>query len=540
MSTGDMLSVLALIMGAPAAWAAWTALLRRRRAPWLVVSLLSTVACWGAIGTIRMLLSHAGFVVAVAPYAGPRGETSNLGSQLAAGVRDSLAEYPEVRIKLLRESLPEGTDSLQAERVARREKADVLVWGWYGLTSKRAVVTTYLRVARSRALRVGVTMSPSPYVASREEFDTLGVSRRLTRGLAGTIAFVTGMAEYERGHIGTAADRLARAIRAGVFAGDSSSAGVAYFYLASALDDEGRQRESLAALDSACTLSPDLAEAYLDRARLREGLVGDTEAGNDYEMAVRLARDPALRGTAFLGRATFRQRQDRLAQALVDADSAVGLLRGYAPALYIKWMVLSKMGRRDECARALDACIGMAPRWALPLVTRGSIRQGEGDPYGAVEDYSRAIEGLGAGGTSPEGYVAEIANAEVPEEVAYGRRASAYLATGDTASAMRDLNLAVGLNPTPVLVLSRAGLLIVKGELGRALSDCDAVVQQFPRLAVGWAQRAAVHGAMGDRMGSGRDWLEVKRLGGVAELGREADSLARSGSEVPPPAWWSR
>ncbi len=97
------------------------------------------------------------------------------------------------------------------------------------------------------------------------------------------------------------------------------------------LRKRGRSVDAVAAYDRAVALTPDLAEAYLNRSAALVEL-GRTEAAlADIEQA--LALGPLMPHVAYYNRSLIYELQDELALAYRDLQQAVALQPDYTPAL---------------------------------------------------------------------------------------------------------------------------------------------------------------------------------------------------------------
>ncbi len=129
------------------------------------------------------------------------------------------------------------------------------------------------------------------------------------------------------------------------------------------------------------------------------------------------------------------------------------------------------------------------------LYNRASLRNGAGDPAGALEDLA---EGLRRRPDWPE---------------ALNLRATMRAALGDLHGALADLTEALRLRPTADDALSNRGNVRRHlGDLAGALADCDAAVGLDPCSVAALTNRGLARAALGDAAGAIRDFDAALRL----------------------------
>ena len=144
---------------------------------------------------------------------------------------------------------------------------------------------------------------------------------------------------------------------------------------------------------------------------------------------------------------------------------------------------------RDRAASA------RAPaRTASELVERGMARHAEGDPEGAIADFTAAI------GLDPT------------HALAYLGRGSSRSDRGDLDGAMADFDESVRLAPDrPDAYAIRGGVHFLRWDRARALADYDRAILLGCQAAAAWANRALVRLRQGDGDGALADFTEALR-----------------------------
>ncbi len=131
-----------------------------------------------------------------------------------------------------------------------------------------------------------------------------------------------------------------------------------------------RPAEAIAAFDRAIALKPDYAEAYNNRGLVLQELKRLDEALASFEQALALqpgnARVHSNRGNAL-------HEAKRFDEALASFDRAVVLQADYAEAHYNRGVILQDLGRLDEALAAFDAAIASRPDHAPAYNNRGVV-----------------------------------------------------------------------------------------------------------------------------------------------------------------------
>ncbi|MEW9556172.1 tetratricopeptide repeat protein [Nonomuraea sp. NPDC050783] len=151
----------------------------------------------------------------------------------------------------------------------------------------------------------------------------------------------------------------------------------------------GQYDEALADYERAMRAGPPLPEAHYNRAELRVTR-GDTEGGLD-DLARVLELDPGYLD-AYINRAGLLAAFGRDEEAAADAAAGLALAPGNPHLLTVLGQVETAAGRFAEARTALDRAVTAAPRLAAAWGNRGVLRFESGDPEGAVEDLTRALE----------------------------------------------------------------------------------------------------------------------------------------------------
>ena len=150
----------------------------------------------------------------------------------------------------------------------------------------------------------------------------------------------------------------------------------------------GRDGQAIEAHSRALRIHPQLAGAYLGRARAYARTGRLEQAMADYDAALRLApRDPQ----AWLGRGTARLKAGDAAGAISDFDRALRLRRDLPAAHFNRGLAHAMAGQHARAEADFSAVLAQNPQDAEAWVNRGKARLALGRP-GAGADFDRALE----------------------------------------------------------------------------------------------------------------------------------------------------
>jgi tetratricopeptide (TPR) repeat protein len=176
-----------------------------------------------------------------------------------------------------------------------------------------------------------------------------------------------------------------------------------------------RYPQAILSFDRAIALAPDYVDAYLLRARARAGLSDLAPAIEDFSAVIRLRPNDS--------------------QAYVERGLAYLDLKEYPLSL-------------ADCVKAL----ALNPKLAAAYNLRGTLARAQGDPRGALEDFTRAVDLL-------------------PDLDNYYQRGATYQLMGEYRKALADFTQAIEFSPFS------AQAYFARAEAERALGNEEAAKQ---------------------------------------------------------------
>lgn len=208
-------------------------------------------------------------------------------------------------------------------------------------------------------------------------------------------------------------------------------------------------------------------------------------AVNHYTRAITLQPDLAI---AYMKRGLAWYSLGKHDRAADDFTRLLGLTPHDAVALNNRAMAYWQLKRTDEALADLDRALELSPENKEFLVNRGGARSAVGNFSGAINDSLKAIrldgtlasprytlaaayDATGQHDAAMEQFTHAMSLDPVDADVGLARRAHCLYSLGKPTLAMRDVNQAIELSPSPEAHLVRATLFVSIGQMAKAAAD---------------------------------------------------------------------
>jgi len=476
----------------------------------LVLILLGTIGA-GYFLSRRIVELENKVVVLIADFDGPDPNNYRVTEQLVVELNASLQDYDDVIIQPLNRTITEQEGSQTARQLGERYHADLVLWGWYGLTGSDVLLTLHVENLVTSAC---LPVEPSEICQTRAalfEIESFTLQQWVGGQMAALVHFVSGIIHYEAGDYEEAIRRFTSALAGGEWVEDIIGQDVLFFYRGTAqaflsqyeqaiadfdraiqLDpqdakaysnrgaayaDLGQYEQAIADFDQAIQINPQYAEVYTNRGAAYAGLGQYEQAITDYDRAIQL--DPQY-AEAYYNRGVAYADLSRYEQAIADYDRAIQINPQDAEAYYNRGVAHYKLGQYEEAIADYDRAIQINPQLAEAYSNRGAAYADLGQHEQAIADYDRAIQ------LDPQ--LAE----------AYYNRGLAYANLGQYEQAIADYDRAIQINPQYVEVYSNRGLAYANlGQYEQAIADYERAIQINPQLAEAYNNRGAVYANLG-------------------------------------------
>ena len=276
------------------------------------------------------------------------------------------------------------------------------------------------------------------------------------------------------------------------------------YYSAVDAADRGEFKNAIKIYDEVIRLTPDFADAYINRGDARTNLGNFEDAIKDYDTAIHLGDDYAY---VYVYRGIAKSNVGDKKGALKDYDRAIRSDPAYVNAYGHRASARADLGNKEGAIEDYNMVIHLKPKdylLALTYLNRGSMKCDLGNNKGAIEDYNMVIH------LKPEHDL--LASA-------YVNRGIAKSDLGDKKGAIEDYNTAIDLKPEKgVLALAyvnRGSARSDSDDNKGAIEDCATAIRLKPGdtiLAAAYNLQGEAKSAQGDNIDSIIDYEKAIQL----------------------------
>lgn len=180
----------------------------RRRAVLAIVGIPLAVLIGGGIAgglwTWRMWQPPSAFVIVVADFDGPNGESYRVGELVRARLREALAtQISTGRVTV--EAGPmiteqEGSEAARAlgDPWGTRNDAGIVIWGWYAVTEERSVMFPHLEIIRKPEGLPRIEVEDQ--LVDRSRMESFSIQMELSSEMTYLTGLIVGLAELNNGN----------------------------------------------------------------------------------------------------------------------------------------------------------------------------------------------------------------------------------------------------------------------------------------------------------------------------------------------------
>ena len=430
-------------------------------------------------------------IVAVAEFQGPDPQSYRVTELLLAHLRQVTKGYPEILILPLGRTISEQEGSSLAQAEGHKVKATAVIWGWYGKTEEKVLLTSNLDLLRP--LKHSFPVDRDICTSPASDLNRFRVQEDLSTRLAYLVLTTVGLIKLDAQDYQEAVTFLTNAL-----AQKSVSEGMkysAYFFRAFSHQQGGDSDRAIADYTASIKLKADIPESYNNRGNSYYRKGEYAMAISDYGEALRLKPTYAEaynnRGAAFNGKALYQS-------AISDLDKAVELNPNYLDA-YLNRGYAYMMEKKNTLAVAdYNHAIQLGPGDSRGYIDRAGIYLETGNYEGALKDLNHVLqaEPNNAKAHNNRGvYYFKLGNFNDAEKEfstaitldrnyaeAHNNRASAYANMGQLDLAVEDSNQAILLRPSYAeAYYNRGNTWKQKGQIDLAITDYSRATNLNPR-----------------------------------------------------------
>ena len=273
------------------------------------------------------------------------------------------------------------------------------------------------------------------------------------------------------------------------------------YYSAVDAEARGEFKNAIKVYDTVIRLTPDFADAYINRGDAKKKLGDFRGAIKDYDMAIRLGDDYAY---VYFNRGYVKSNLGDKKGAIEDYDSAIRLDPAYVDAYFNRGSAKDDLGDKKGAIEDYDTVIRLKPEkdtLAGAYNNRGNAKDDLDDQKGAIEDFDTVIR------LKPEKDV--LAGA-------YLNRSEARSDLGDKKGAIEDCNTVIDLKPRNIILAAAYNLRgEAKSDLGDNkgnIMDYDKAIQLEPNHPEFYYDRGVANAALGHTSKAETDFRTALKL----------------------------
>ncbi len=425
----------------------------------LVLALMAFVL--GYLLHTRLLELENKLVVLIADLEGPDTQKYRFTEELIANLNYTFQNNSEVLIIPFGQAITEQQGSDVARKEGNGRRADLVIWGWYGITETNAKLTLhienlnplgYLPLASSEMKQIN-----APFV----DINSFTLQRTISGQMTDLINNITGIIYFQAGDVKSAAEWLSKPIfQEETIINRANS----LFYRGSAYAGLGEFEQAINDYGQAIQSDPFNPSFYINRGVAYYEIGEYEQAISDYNKAIELDPDNLAahynKGNAYLAFGQY-------SKAITSFDKTIELDPKYVKAFLGLGICYSYLGSYENAISAYEKAIKLDSDNAIAYLGRGSVYVSLEQFSLAINDFDRSIQ------LNPQQWDA------------YNNRGSAYASLGDFDKAISDYNEAIKLNPKAASAyMNRANTYLSLFEYELALNDYKRAVYLDPNNAM--------------------------------------------------------
>jgi tetratricopeptide (TPR) repeat protein len=470
-------------------------------------------------------------VILIADFDGPDPQNYRVTSTIYGNLQEATKPYKDVKVKLLGKAIKEQEGSEVAREEGKKQKASILIWGWYGKTKDISPFSVNFELLKppehfsDYVPELGAEARGKVRTAPIAELESFKVQPRLSGEMAYLTLVTLGMSRYATedwdGAIAAFSDAL-KQVKEPVSALTQDAVynyrGISFYYK----KDYGR---AIADYTQTIKLKPEFADAYANRGLAYYHKKDYDRAILDFNQAIKLKPDYAdayfLRGNAYSDKKDY----DR---AILDFNQTIKLQPNAADAYDLRGNAYSDKKDYDRAILDYTQVIKLKPDYAAAVYNlRGGAYFDKKDYDRAILDFNQAIKlksdyadayfSRGAAYSDKKDYDRAILDFNQAIEfkpnftVAYFSRGVAYSDKEDYDRAILDFNQAIKLQPGTVAYYNRGNAYLDK-DYDRAILDFNRAIKLKPDYADAYFLRGIAHGYKKDYDRAILDYTQVIKL----------------------------
>lgn len=492
--TGGGVTVLIIVLS----WIGFSSQKIKRQAVWPIgaitiyyeprFSLSFRRIAWGGLATIFVLLVIGGhllfqnrkllemyqkeqeqkIIVAIANFDGPDPKNYRVTEQILSQLTDSLSGYDDTVIIPLGETIKEQEGSQKAKELGEDHFADLVIWGWYGITESDVLITVHVE---NLSEEIFLPLPASQLYGTQmpvKEIKSFHLQRKLSSQLTAITLFISGITRFEARDFQEAINRFSLALNE---QWPTELTPVSYLYYYRGLSyqyswlenfDDTNNEKAINDFSSALLIDSDFLLANYQRAFLYLQTGDFIKAKDDYRAVIKNASS-----------GLFSYEELALISLLLDTKKAIeysSLAIAEDPDNIILYSNRASAyqieGDYEHALMDLNRAIELDSKLWLNYLNRAEIYITTYEYELAIQDLDKSLD------------LFSLENATEFRNYIYFRRGYAYSKINNYDMALDDYTSSLEINPSQINVYeARGDLYLQMGSYENSIKDLSFALQ---------------------------------------------------------------
>jgi tetratricopeptide (TPR) repeat protein len=437
---------------------------RRLSLAGMLVLLLGSSFTEYTLYTQQERVSNSTLVVLIAPFNGPE-KNYRVTEYIAQQLQESFQEYPDIRIVLLSKAITEQDGVDYARELGNRHQADMVIWGWYGVTVQDVLINMHFELINQN-LAFSQTKGYDTVVYKKlasSDFQSFKAQSVISRDLVVYIESVSANLLYQNNQYDVALSRITNALSLETEENFFIDRSTILFLRGNIFSAMSNYDRAISDYSEVISNSPTFANAYLQRGIVYTIVSRYDDALEDLNKAIELDPNP----TAYLNRGIVFYHLLKYDEAVTDFTKSLELNPSDSDTYMNRGLAYFALNQNDKAVKDFDAAISLDDNNYVAYVNRGFV-------YLQLKEYQKAISDMNRA----------IVLAPQDDDV-YVSRGRAYSHVGKYDRALADFNMAIKLNPKSSSAYFNRGLIYkLEGRFDLARADFNKCLEISDNLAL--------------------------------------------------------
>ena len=430
-------------------------------------------------------------IILVTAIDGPDAENYRITEELITGMKTALKGNANTLVVSVPTTVTVQQGSEYAEKLGRDHTADIVLWGWYGVTNSDVRLTLNIENLNLSQL---TEMEPSRTVEIQtdvSQLESFTLQQDLSHELSALTFFLQGVVLRESGQNEKALSSFNQAMSIPNWNDNIVNKNTLLFYRGNTYLDLQEFEKALADYQEIVQLEPDNYRAAhnLGSVYMALGNIADSIPyfSKEIQLQPDLAPGYSNRGLAYYYTGDFES-------ALADYNRALTIAPKFAEAYYNRGLTYCVLGEIDKAIADEKKAIFYQPTYANAYYTLGLIYSAKGSHIKSVIEFTLAIW------TKYD---------NLP--FAYANRGNEFLSLKNFAAAKKDLTTAIRLDPKyPTYYSLRSLVDLNQHNNSLAIDDASTAIDLGSKNALAYFVRGYSYAASGNLSGALSDLTFAK------------------------------